>query len=118
MNLDEARELVNGPLWPKVRDRFLATGEFVAYPRGDLRRVEFLDDETRQALDLWMQGIVHIGEWRAVVKGEDVRRLKAEYPGVYPEIFRYAAYFTSNKNPLETLLRLKFPEAYELVVGC
>lgn len=114
MTLDEARDLVSSPLWPKVRDRFLATGEFVAYPRGDLRRVEFLDDATRRSLGLWMQGVIHFDEWRHVVNGEDVRRLKSEYPGVYPEIFRYGAYFKSAKNPLEVLLRLKFPEAYRL----
>jgi len=115
MNLDEARELVNGPLWPKVRDRFLATGEFAVYPRGDLRRVEYLDEETRAAVDRWMQGVIRLDEWRRVVDGKEVRRLKGEYPGVYPEVLRYGAYFAGKKNPLEVLLKLKFPEAYKLV---
>jgi len=114
MSLDEARKIVSSPLWPKVRDRFLATGEFVVYPPGDLRRVEFLDDETRRQLDLWMQGVIHVDEWRLVVDGKEVRRLKAEFPGVYPEIFRYAEYFKNRRNPLEILLKLKFPEAYKI----
>lgn len=115
MDLDEARELVNGPLWPKVRDRFLATGEFAVYPQGDLRRVEYLDAETRSAIDRWMKGVLLLDDWRKVVDGKEVRRLKEAYPGVYPDLLRYAAYFAGGRNPLEVLLKLKFPEAYKLV---
>jgi len=117
MNLDEARELVNGPLWPKVRDKFLATGEFVVYPKGDLRRFEYLDGELCAEIDRWMEGVLHLGVWRRVLDGKEVRRLKNEFPGVYPEILRYEAYFAGKKNPREVLLKLKFPEAYKLVVA-
>jgi len=115
MNLDEARELVNGALWPAVRERFLATGEFDVYSKGDLRRVEYLDDDLRAEIERWLEGVVHLEEWRKVVDGKEVRRLKEEYPGVYPEALRYGAYFVGKKNPLEVLLKLKFPEAWKVV---
>ena len=114
MTLDEARELVTGPLWTKVRDRFLETGSFEIYPRGDLRRLEYLDAATRERVDLWLKAIPKIGEWRKVVEGGEVRRLREEYPGVYPEIMRYAAYFEGRADATKILLKIKFPEAYEL----
>lgn len=114
MDLNEARDLVNGPMWPKVRDDFLATGSFRVYPKGDLRRLEYLDEAVRRQIDLWMEALGHVEEWRSVVDGATVRRLKADYPGVYPEVLRYAAYFTGKKDVKTTLLKLKFPEAYEL----
>ena len=68
-----------------------------------------------------------------------VRELKAEYPGIYPDVFRYTAYFVKWRDVLEgmvcsaaekgcrvsqvecpdfnmvlLLLKLRFPEAYEL----
>ena len=123
MDLNEARDLVNDErLWPKVRDAFLRTGEFKVYPKGDLRRIELLDAETRQAIDLWAEGLGKAAEWRLVLDGAKVRELKAAYPGVYPDVFRYLPYFarfdtkTVRDNPeaLKLLLKLKFPEAYEL----
>ena len=50
MTLEEARALVNGPIWEKVRDSFLATGEFTLYPKGDPRRLDYLDDDTKQVV--------------------------------------------------------------------
>ena len=123
MDLNEARALVNDELlWPLVRDAFLATGEFRTYPKGDLRRVELLDTETREAIGLWLEGLAQADEWKKVLDGEGVRRLKADYPGVYPEVFRYGPYFArfdkkdikDNPEALRLLLKLKFPEAYEL----
>jgi len=114
MSLDEARELVNGPLWPKVRDAFLASGEFGVYPVGDERRMEYLDEETRKTVGLWLKAIPQIAAWRKVVDGKAVRQLRAEYPGVYPEALRYEPYFTGTKDVRKVLLTLKFPEAYKL----
>ena len=63
MDLNEARALVNDErLWPLVRDAFLATGEFRTYPKGDLRRVELLDAETREAIGLWLEGLAQADE--------------------------------------------------------
>ena len=123
MDLNEARALVNDErLWPKVRDAFLATGEFKVYPKGDLRRIELLDAETRATIDLWLEGLKRADEWKKVLDGEGVRKLKSDYPGVYPEVFRFGPYFArfekkgikDNPEALRLLLKLKFPEAYEL----
>ncbi len=114
MTMDEARDLVNGPIWPKVRDAFLATGTFAVYPKGDLRRLEYLDAETREAVEGWLKAIPEAETWRTVVDGAAVRRLKAEHPQVYPEILRYLPYFAGAKDVTRTLLRIKFPEAYRL----
>ena len=46
--------------------------------------------------------------------GPTVRRLKADHPGVYPDVLRYAAYFAGRKDVRRQLMKLKFPEAYEL----
>ena len=114
MTMDEARELVNGPLWPKVRDAFLATGTFVVYAKGDKRRLEYLDNETREEIDAWLKAIPEAEKWRTVIDGKVVRQLKAEHPKVYPEILRYLPYFANAKDVVRTLLKIKFPEAYRL----
>jgi len=121
MTLTEARELVASPLWPKVRDLFRATGTFNVYPRGDVRRIEYLAPETRAAIDLWKKALCAVHGWRTIVDGAKVRALRAEYPGVYPEVLRYAAYFPKAPETPEAeaaftlkLLKLKFPEAYAL----
>lgn len=114
MTMDEARELVKSPIWPKVRDAYLATGAFTVYPKGDFRRIEYLDEETRRKIDLWLDALKHVSEWRTIVDGEKVREIKAAYPGVYPDVLRYALYFSGKADPLPILLKLKFPEAYEL----
>lgn len=114
MDLNDARALVASPIWPKVRDAFLATGTFEVYPKDDPRRLAYLDDATRREIDRWLEGIGHLAEWRAVVDGPTVRRLKAEWPGVYPDVLRYAAYFAGAKDARRQLMKLKFPEAYAL----
>jgi len=104
-----------------VRDKFAATGDFVVYPKGDVRRVAYLDAETQRQIALWKEALLKADEWRTVVDGAKVRELKAAYPGIYPEVFRYTAYFTRRPDSAESeaaftlkLLKLKFPEAYEL----
>lgn len=114
MTINEARELVASPIWPKVRDAFLATGEFAVYPKDDARRIEYLEPEVRAEIALWLKAIPQIDAWRKVVDGAEVRRIKAEYPGVYPEVLRYQPYFTGSKDATKVLLKLKFPEAYGL----
>ena len=114
MTLDEARELLGSRIWPQVRDHFLETGDFSVYPKGDLRRLEYLDEETRRRIALWKEAIARADEWRKIVDGVRVRELREAYPGIYPEVFRYTAYFTGGKDVTMKLLKLKFPEAYEL----
>ena len=123
MDLNEARDLVNDPqAWPLVRDAFLRSGEFRVYPKGDLRRIDLLDDETRGEIDRWRYALAHADEWRRTLDGESVRKLKADYHGIYPEVFRYAVYFArfspadimDNPEALKLLLKLKFPEVHGL----
>lgn len=124
MTLEEARELVKGPLWPKVRDSFLATGVFAVYPTGDIRRLDYLDKNQRDAIALWQEGLRQAEGWRKVVDGAKVRELRAKFPGVYPEAIRFLPYFKRYidgadgaefpPEAVKLLLKLKFPEAYRL----
>lgn len=122
LTLDEARQLVaNGTLWPKVRDYLARGGERVRFPKGVKTRLELVDKETRAGIDMWVEALGRADEWRSVVDGEKVRALKAEFPGVYPEVFRYSSYFAKfkkadaeNEEFMMLLLKLKFPEVYAL----
>lgn len=114
MTIEEARTLVASPIWPKVREKFLATGEFAVYPAGDLRRIEYLDEKVRREIALWKEALEKCGEWLTVVDGAKVRELRERYPGVYPEVLRYRAYFPDGKVDVMKLLKIKFPEALEL----
>lgn len=121
MTIEEARALIEDPTWPMVRDRFLSTGTVDVFPKNDVRRLEYLSEDVRHEIALWREALRHAAEWRSVVDGEKVRELKAAYPGVYPEVFRYTAYFAKLPTTPEEesaflfrLLKLKFPEAYEL----
>lgn len=119
MNIEEARELIQSPIWTYVRDHFLATGTFEVFPAGDLRRLAYLDDETQASIAAWRTALEQVDEWRTVVDGAQVRELKATYPGAYPEVFRYQAYFVKfggriDDEAMKLLLKLKFPEAYRI----
>lgn len=114
MTLEEARKLVNGKIWPKVRDNFLITGEIVVYPTGDLKRLEYLSEAERTAINDWRSVLEQADKLRKVLDGNKVRGLKAQYPGAYPEALQFAAYFPGGKVDLSKLLKLKFPEAYQL----
>jgi hypothetical protein len=139
-SVTQARELLgNVRLWPKVRDYLAAGGEFELFPAKDPSRLKLLDQATRASIDRWLDAIAAADRWRKIVDGAKVRELKAEYPGVYPDVFRYAAYFAKWRGVLDEmartaaakgcrvsqvqcpdfnmvllLLKLKFPEAYEL----
>ena len=120
MTMEEARALVGSPVWGKVRDEFLATGVFVVHPKDDPSRLAYLDDDTRRAVELWLDALEHVDEWKTVVAGGEVRALKERYPGVYPEVFRYQAYFARFKArpdrfaATRLILKLRFPDAYRL----
>ena len=123
MDLNEARELVaDERLWPLVRDRFLESGEFKTFPPGDLRRIELLAPAVREAIGKWLDALSKLDDWKRRLGADEVRALQRDYPGIYPEAFRYAPYFArfgkenlkDNAQAVKLLLRLKFPEAYEL----
>lgn len=136
----QARELIgNERLWPKVKKHLAGGGEFELFPAGDSSRLKLLDADTRAAIGRWMEALAAAEAWRKIVDGAKVRELKAEYPGIYPEVFRYTAYFAKWRDVLDgmmrsaaerncrvsqvecpdfnmvlLLLKLRFPEAYEL----
>ena len=122
LDLKSARELVaNGVLWPKVRDYLAAGKPLLDFSRPE-SRFELLDEETRRQVALWLEALPQAASWKIVVDGARVRQLRAEFPGVYPEIFRYLPYFkkfdlsnaAGSPEVVQCLLKLKFPEAYAL----
>ena len=121
MELNEARELIgNRQLWPRVRAYLAAGGEMMDFSKPSNRLV-LLDKQTIKEIKLWLDALSQAAEWRKIVDGAKVRELRASYPGVYPDVFRYLPYFskfdlkdTSNTELVMFLLKLKFPEAYEL----
>ena len=121
MELKEARELLaNRQLWPLVRNYLAAGGEMKDFSRPE-NRLLLLDETAQQQIRLWLDALSQADEWRTVVDGARVRELKSAYPGIYPEVFRYLPYFskfdlrdTSNVELLKSLLKLKFPDLYEL----
>jgi hypothetical protein len=136
----QARELIgNSCLWPKVRSYLSAGGEFEPFPAKSPSRLKLVDGETRSEIGKWIEAIALADVWRTVVNGAEVRELKSAYPGVYPDVFRYTAYFAKWREMLNgmvrdaeakgcrvsqvdcpdfdmvlLLLKLKFPEVYEL----
>ncbi len=114
MDLSEARELVAAPYWPQVRDEFLATGTWTVYPKDDPRRRAYLPADVQTQIDRWLEAISKVDEWRLITDGARVRQLKADYPGIYPDVLRYAAYFVGKKDVTRELMKLKFPEAYQI----
>ena len=138
--MNEARELIgNGRLWTKVKAYLSAGGEFELFPAKDPSRLKLLDKTMRDSIGKWLEALAAAEDWRKVVDGTKVRELKAEYPGIYPDVFRYTAYFAKWRETLESmsqtaaskgcrvsevecpdfnmvllLLKLKFPEAYEI----
>ena len=122
LTLEEARKMVsNAELWPQVREYLARGGGFESFPAGVGSRLKLVDGETLSKIDMWVEALGRCGEWKGVVEGGKVRELKAKYPGVYPEVFRYEAYFTKfpeknrgNEEFMTLLLKLKFPEVYKL----
>ncbi len=120
--LKDARALIADPvLWPRLRDHLRRGGEWAGVPKGVTGRLALLDEETRRQIALWCDALAKVDAWRSIVDGAKVRELKAAYPGVYPEVFRYAAYFTrfkpldpKNEAVILQVLKLKFPEVYQL----
>ncbi len=120
--LKEARALIaDAVVWPRVRDYLSRGGEFKPFPKGVKSRLCLVDEETQKQINQWCDALSKAESWRAVVDGEKVRELKAAYPGVYPEVFRYVPYFTrfkpldpANEDVIMQVLKLKFPEVYEL----
>ena len=122
LTIDEARKMVaNADLWPQVRDYLVRGGEFELFPAGVKSRLKLVDSETLSKIDMWVEALKNAPDWKGIVEGDKVRELKSRYPGVYPDVFRYSAYFSKfktidsgNEDFMMLLLKLKFPEVYKL----
>lgn len=122
LDLKSARALVaNEQLWPHVRN-YLAAGKPLLNFSEPTNRLELVDEDTRRQIALWLEALPKAAEWKTVVDGATVRQLKADYPGVYPEVFRYLPYFAKfdlaapgdQPEVLKCLLKLRFPELFAL----
>ena len=66
---------------------------FHAFPKDDFSRLLLLDGTTLESLVKWIGALACVDTLRGVTDGASVRALKAVLPGIYPEVFGYAAYF-------------------------
>ena len=57
------------------------------------RRILLLDGPTLEAIAKWLGAIASVDALRRVTDGATVRGLKASLPGIYPDVFGFAAYF-------------------------
>ncbi len=66
---------------------------FHTFPKDDGSRLLLLDGATLESLVKWLGALACSNALRKVTDGATVRALKAALPGVYPEVFGFAAYF-------------------------
>ncbi len=66
---------------------------FHTFPKDDGSRLLLLDGATLESLVKWLGALACSDALRKVTDGATVRALKAALPGVYPEVFGFAAYF-------------------------
>ena len=70
---------------------------FHAFPKDDGSRLLLLDGATLVSVAKWLGALSCADALRKVMDGATVRALKAELPGVYPEVFGYTEYFRKLK---------------------
>ena len=66
---------------------------FHTFPKDDGSRLILLDGATLESLVKWLGALACSDALRKVTDGATVRALKTALPGVYPEVFGFAAYF-------------------------
>lgn len=66
---------------------------FHTFPKDDGSRLLLLDGATLESIAKWLGALVCAEQLRRVTDGATVRSLKAALPGIYPEVFGFAAYF-------------------------
>ena len=66
---------------------------FHDFPKDDGSRLLLLDGATLESMAKWMGALACAEQLRRVTDGATVRSLKAALPGIYPEVFGFAAYF-------------------------
>ncbi|MBO7684985.1 MAG: hypothetical protein J6V72_01285 [Kiritimatiellae bacterium] len=70
---------------------------FHAFPKDDWSRLILLDGQELELIVKWLGALACAGELRRVTDGKTVRALKADLPGIYPEVFGYTAYFKGDE---------------------
>ena len=82
---------------PRVKryllDSLDVTPCFHDFPKEDGSRLLLLDGATLEKVVQWLGALACADELRRVTDGATVRALRAELPGVYPDVFGYTAYF-------------------------
>ena len=82
---------------PRVKELILSqlgvTPCFHAFPKDDWSRLILLDGQALESIVKWLGALACANVLRRVTDGATVRALKAELPGVYPEVFGFTAYF-------------------------
>ena len=76
-----------------ILDSFQVEPCFHTFPKDDGSRLLLLDGATLESLVKWLGALACSDALRKVTDGATVRALKAALPGVYPEVFGFAAYF-------------------------
>ena len=66
---------------------------FHTFPKDDGSRLLLLDGAMLESIAKWMGALACAEQLRRVTDGTTVRSLKAALPGIYPEVFGFAAYF-------------------------
>ena len=66
---------------------------FHTFPKDDGSRLLLLDGATLESIAKWLGALACAEQLRRVTDGATVRSLKAALPGIYPEVFGFAAYF-------------------------
>ncbi len=90
---------------------------FHVFPKDDWSRLTLLDGQTLESIAKWLGALVCADALRRVTDGATVRALKAELPGVYPEVFGYTAYFAGFDFAATGAENAKTPDEV-LSVGC
>ncbi len=66
---------------------------FHTFPQDDGSRLALLDGAVAAEIAKWLGALSHAEALRRITSGADVRRLKNSFPGIYPEVFSFTAYF-------------------------
>ncbi len=96
-DLSHLEEAVHLSRSPTVRRHLLGTLGvepcFHSFPKEDGSRLLLLDGDALLSISKWLGALACAEQLRRVTSGATVRSLRAALPGVYPEVFGFAAYF-------------------------
>ena len=93
-------ELARTPRAKKyILDFFRVEPFFHAFPAEDGSRIALLDFKDIDGAARWLGALSAADALRRTTAGAQVRALKAAFPGVYPDVFAYTAYFRRGDLP-------------------